>query len=226
METHYKNIEERRLSNFKQYSEVLAMAESSNNQRIRNSIGYQGLYQMGAMALMDAGYVKVSKNSNNEQLLNDSVWTGINGIRSLDDFLNSRDAQTDALRRYTGRNRKTLELFKVINKHTPVNEVYGHLAGAHLIGGTKYSNNPHGLDANKKSGIDWYNKMATLKWESEDEIEQKVPKPAPEPTIPEGWTPVEPEIESKPSADAPLSPEEQSTLDKLELWDKNRRGQR
>ena len=226
-EIHYKNSEERELSNFKLYADRLASIESNNNPRAVNELHFQGLYQLGAAALMDAGYVKKSKNIRNKQLYRNNVWTGKNGIKSLEDFYNSPKSQFDALRRYTDRNRKTLEISKFINPNTPINELYGHLGGSHLLGAAGYINNPNKEDKNKKTGKNYYDSMQEIKWINESEPKPaavSTPEPTPESVIPEGWNPVEPEPEQTSTPDTPLSVEEQATLDELELWDRKRRG--
>ena len=72
----------------------LGARESGGNYKAFNKYGYAGKYQMGEAALVDSGYYKKpSKRFNND-------WTGVfvgkDGIKSLQDFLNSPTAQENA----------------------------------------------------------------------------------------------------------------------------------
>ena len=81
-----------------EFYKKLAKRESNDNPRSENEYGFIGLYQMGEAALVDADYYeKQNGNYNNDWKGN---WLGINNIRSKDNFLSSRSAQNDAIRRY------------------------------------------------------------------------------------------------------------------------------
>lgn len=81
------------------YYKDLAMRESSGNHKIKNKIGYLGLYQMGEGALIDTGYyIKgVDKRLNNDW---SGKWTGKHNINSEQDFLNNPIVQEIAIREY------------------------------------------------------------------------------------------------------------------------------
>jgi len=83
---------------------ALAMKESSNiHTKIHPDLNYLGLYQFGEMALADIGYYK-KESVNGEEIKYknhwDGTWTGKNGIKSKDDFLNNRLVQDIAIREY------------------------------------------------------------------------------------------------------------------------------
>lgn len=157
-------------NNWDQYSELIQKYESNGDKDVINPYGYVGLYQMGAPALMDAGYVKHTGKWNNQQLNDPDVWTGLNGVSSLDDYLTSADIQTDAFCQYTRMNLRTLLLNGIIKNTSPPNEVYGHLAGSHLLGGTQYSKNSNAVDANNISGLKYYNRIQQHEWQPELEM--------------------------------------------------------
>ena len=76
----------------------LRQRESSGDYKAKNSAGYIGKYQMGEMAMADAGYYK-----KNVQTLDDynndwtGEFTGNDGIYRVDDFLNNPAAQENAM---------------------------------------------------------------------------------------------------------------------------------
>ena len=76
------------------YLDALAQRESSNNWSAVNQFGYLGRYQMGAAALIDAGYAAPGSTNRN------IIWTGRDGVNSTQDFLNNHQAQNNAINRY------------------------------------------------------------------------------------------------------------------------------
>jgi len=106
----------------------LGARESSNDYKSVNQIGYLGKYQMGKLALIDAGYKDKDGN-----------WTGKNGVKSKEDFLNSPEAQEnsfDEYKRSQWRDIKRRKLDQYIGKEVGGIEITasGLLAGAHLRG--------------------------------------------------------------------------------------------
>ena len=87
----------------KTYSEFLnrlGARESGGNYQAVNKYGYLGKYQMGELALVDTGYYTSDGTKNNDW---SGTWTGKDGINSKDDFLNSEQAQENAIRLYIDR---------------------------------------------------------------------------------------------------------------------------
>lgn len=81
---------------FRLYAGVLAQRESSGRKHAVNQYGYLGLFQMGAAALSDIGFVK--KGTTNKQLDNPAVWNyGLNKQK----FLEDENAQLAAFADYT-----------------------------------------------------------------------------------------------------------------------------
>ena len=76
----------------------LSKSESSRRYDIVNPYGYLGKYQMGEGALIDCGYYTQDGKINNTFL--DSYWTGKDGVKSKQDFLNNHQAQENAIRDY------------------------------------------------------------------------------------------------------------------------------
>ena len=83
--------------NFDDFLMDLALSESGNNYEITNKQGFLGKYQMGEMALVDAGYYK-KKVKNLSEYNNDwtGSFTGKDGVYSVKDFLNNQTAQENA----------------------------------------------------------------------------------------------------------------------------------
>ena len=120
-----------------QFLQSLANAESANQPGIVNKYGYVGLFQMGELALQDAGYYR----GDGTRGVNDwrGGWTGRDGINSLADFQASPQAQVNAVTRY----HQVIENYISANglrKYvgTTINGVLitesGLVAGAHLVG--------------------------------------------------------------------------------------------
>jgi hypothetical protein len=75
----------------------LRMKESRDRHYITSESGsFLGLYQMGEGALIDTGYYIKPKSSEKWE----GKWTGKNGIKSKEDFLNNREVQEIAIREY------------------------------------------------------------------------------------------------------------------------------
>ena len=82
------------MKNLTEFLNDLGARESGGNYKSLNKYGYAGKYQMGEMAMVDAGYyVKPSRIYNNDW---NGIFTGRDGIYSLEDFLNNTKAQENA----------------------------------------------------------------------------------------------------------------------------------
>ena len=75
------------------FLDALAKMESGGNYKAFNKYGYAGKYQMGEMAMIDAGYYIKKGNFNNDW---HGVFTGKDGVYSITDFLNNPQAQENA----------------------------------------------------------------------------------------------------------------------------------
>lgn len=115
------------------YLNLLGQRESSNNYAAVNQFGYLGRYQMGAAALIDAGYA--SQGSTNSNIM----WTGRNGVNSTQAFLSNHQAQDDAITRY---NQVQMGYINNLGLNSYVGQTIngqvitqsGLLAGAHNLG--------------------------------------------------------------------------------------------
>jgi hypothetical protein len=76
----------------------LAKSESSRRYDIVNELGYLGKYQMGEAALIDCGYYKQDGKISNS--FSDKFWTGKDGVKSKQNFLDNPQAQENAIREY------------------------------------------------------------------------------------------------------------------------------
>lgn len=122
---------------FQQFLEDLGVRESGGNYKALNKYGYAGKYQMGEAALIDSGYYrKNTRRYNNDW---SGVFTGKDGVNSLQDFLNNPQAQESAQIVFKKKQWSYLKavgadkyLGRIINGYeiTPS----GLLAGAHLKG--------------------------------------------------------------------------------------------
>ena len=82
---------------YNDFLQSLAQRESSGNGHSVNQFGYAGLYQMGELALIDAGYYRRDGTEKNDW---QGTWTGKNGVNSLQDFLANPATQTQAITTY------------------------------------------------------------------------------------------------------------------------------
>jgi len=137
--------------------DALGKRESSNNYQAQNSGGYIGKYQMGAAMLTDLGYVK--RGTTNAMLNDPSVFTGKDGIRSKQDFLNNSQVQESAMDAELAMNERRLIKQGVITAGSDQREKSGYLATSHLLGtggARKLKNGVVGVDGNGTSGSSYY----------------------------------------------------------------------
>ena len=82
------------MKTLQQFLNDLGARESGGNYNAFNRYGYAGKYQMGEAALVDAGYYqKPSRRFNNDWSGN---FSGKDGVKSIQDFLNNPKAQENA----------------------------------------------------------------------------------------------------------------------------------
>lgn len=136
-------------------SSAILNRESSGDYKAVNTLGYVGGYQFGAAALTDLGYVK--QGTTNRQLQDPNVWTGQNGVSSLNSFLESPATQDQAYLDLTQRNYDSLLRRGVIDPTSNPTDVAGYLAAAHLLGPGGVSAGLNGTDAYGTSGSDYFN---------------------------------------------------------------------
>ena len=80
------------------YSPAIMQKESSGKKDAINRLGYLGLYQMGAPALADAGFVK--RGTTNQGLNNPKNWI----VGDKKEFLSTPELQDKAFQAYTNKN--------------------------------------------------------------------------------------------------------------------------
>jgi hypothetical protein len=94
---------------FSGYLNKLAEVESrgSGDYQAKSKDGYLGRYQMGAGALVDAGFYNYGEGENSRVNKYNGTWTDkakAYGIKSIDDFRNNPEAQEAAIREYNKKN--------------------------------------------------------------------------------------------------------------------------
>lgn len=120
--------------NFKKAMKCLGKAESNNNYKAVNTLGYLGRYQFGAQALEDIGYVKKGCYKKYKNKVPSSCWTGVNTVYSRKGYLNNTKAQDDALNKlFKLNNRRLLRNGTLHNESTQV-EIGKALFISHLLG--------------------------------------------------------------------------------------------
>lgn len=124
---------------YKEFFEALGMRESSGDYtKINKKTRYLGKYQMGEAALVDCEYYRNDKHPFDNNFI-DALWTGKDGVHSKNDFLNTPQAQENAVRQYANINwqkikKYNLDLYIGETKHGYLLTISGMLAGAHLVG--------------------------------------------------------------------------------------------
>lgn len=140
---------------FDNFREAMLQRESSGDYKVVNQLGYVGGYQFGAAALEDLGYVQKGASDQGNKVLSSDVWTGKNGVNSLQDFLKLKEVQDLAFEELADVNMQRLEGLGVIDENTAPDVVAGYLASAHLLGAGNAAN-LSGEDANGTKGQEYF----------------------------------------------------------------------
>jgi len=140
---------------FERYKEAIAKRESDGDYTAVNKIGFIGRYQMGTMALKDAGFIKSSVGNSNKVLDDSNSWTGKMGVTSKQDFLNNPSAQDNAFKMYTFKNLQALKNKGKITNESSASDIAAALAPSHLLGVSGYLKNNAGTDAYGTSGLEY-----------------------------------------------------------------------
>lgn len=115
---------------------AVAQRESSMNPNAVNRLGYVGLFQMGTMAMTDAGYYTPNGTRNNSW---QGSWTGKGGVTSLSQLESNPDLQIQAVNAYYQRVEGYISSYG-LNQYVgqTIDGVLvtqsGLVAGAHLVG--------------------------------------------------------------------------------------------
>lgn len=116
----------------------IANKVSSNNQNKTGTNNELGKYQFTVSNLIGLGYLSMprSEEITKDLVNNTSLWTGLNGIKSKQEFLSNRLVQEEAMLKLTKANYdKLISLDKISEKDDP-KIVGGFLASAHVFGAT------------------------------------------------------------------------------------------
>jgi hypothetical protein len=129
---------------FRRYLNKLGDAESrgSGGYQAKNEGGFLGRYQLGAAALVEAGFYNYGEGEDSTVNKYNGTWTDkakAYGIKSEEDFLNNPEAQEAAIREYSKKNWQYIvnggydkNIGKVI--HNTKITASGLLATCHLLG--------------------------------------------------------------------------------------------
>lgn len=122
----------------------LARRESGGNAAVVNKYGYSGLYQFGASALEDVGFLKPGASRAGNSALNDpNAWNLVGGKEK---FLSDPRIQKHAMSRLMDLNYERLRQSGKLNGTESADIVAGKLAQAHLLG-------VGGVDTNRVDGF-------------------------------------------------------------------------
>lgn len=147
--------------NYDAYAAQLGQRESSNNYQAENGLGYLGKYQMGVMALEDAGLLKPGtsklKGGQKTILANPSNWTIPGGKLA---FLKNAALQEQVMKGHTNRNLSTLKRLKMVNASTSGGDMAGLLAASHLVGVGGVKKSMETKDANGVSARNYFDMAA------------------------------------------------------------------
>ena len=112
--------------NLQLYFDAVGQRESSGNYKADNKIGFIGKYQMGKLALTEAGYYK------------NGGYTGKDGVYSDNDFLNNPEAQEHAMYIFTQKQWGYIKSYAPKYAGKYINGIHitysGMLAASHLLG--------------------------------------------------------------------------------------------
>jgi len=139
------NLPPLNVSQIKSLMDKIGESESSSvpggkqNYRTKNSLGYVGKYQFGYEALATLGYVKHfglgdSKNKDNSNLNNNSLWLNKNGLKSLEDFYKNGTVQELIMFKNLEYSYNFLKKKDAISNTDPPEKIAGLLSAAHLGG--------------------------------------------------------------------------------------------
>lgn len=136
---------------------ALLQRESSNNYQAKNKLGYIGGYQVGAATLETLGYLKKGASKLGNKAVNDSTnWTGKGGLKNVNDFLNSPEAQDKIFAENIKFNQRVLKNKGAISDDTSPEDLAGYLAASHLLGAGGASKDLTATDANNVSGAKYF----------------------------------------------------------------------
>lgn len=167
-------------ANYEKYRQAIFKSEAGRQGYLTppNSIGFLGGYGFGAQALETVGYLKkgsyaaaVSPSDpyGNSAMQNPANWTGVGGVRSVQDFLKDSRSQDEAFKRLTIGNARTLSTLKPKGYSSPLltddtsQEVRaGYLGASHLAGAGGVISDPSmsRQDLNGTKARDYYNRMS------------------------------------------------------------------
>lgn len=116
---------------------------------------YSGAYQMGDMALVDAGFLKPGGSSSDA-----TAWTGLGGIKSKNDFLQNPQAQKFAAEKLASLNYRRLQKNGGITAGMTQQQQLAALAAAHGLGANG-SLRPGARDAFGTPASTWANAQNT-----------------------------------------------------------------
>lgn len=145
-------------SQYQEFKNRIGQIESSNNYRALQSTPIRGnpptfaigKYQFLAAALKELGYVKPVQGIRTSDLSNNSYWSGLDGIRARNMFLNSATIQEKCADRFAQNLYQTLIRNGTLTPDSAPRHIAGFLGVAWLVGGTgarRWADNRSSQDA-------------------------------------------------------------------------------
>jgi hypothetical protein len=117
---------------YKKYTDLVAKQESgSKGYTADNGFGFVGKYQFGAKALETYGYLKPGSSSDDRAVYYPRNWTGKDGIKNKEDFMNSAAIQEKLMQEYTQQHIKQLKKSGVLQENMAGVDVASRLYAAH-----------------------------------------------------------------------------------------------
>ena len=140
----------------------ISYSESRGDYTKLEPSGYVGKYQLSVDDLAKLGYIKEDLPQNLESLNNPNNWLLNNNISNIDEFLQSKELQEQAMFTLLKDNYATLQATGAIVKNTTKDTVAGLLSVAHLAGAggatTWFKTGKYAINANGYTAADYYNR--------------------------------------------------------------------
>ena len=140
----------------------LGYTESRGDYEKVEPTGFVGKYQFSVDDLENLGYVKEGLENNIDSITNPNNWVNKDNITNLEDFLQSKELQEQAMFNLIKNNYATLQSTGAIVKSMTKDVISGLLSVAHLAGAmaatTWYKTGRYVLNANGYTASDYFNR--------------------------------------------------------------------
>lgn len=149
-------------NNVRALTAQIAHSESRGDYEKIEPSGYVGKYQFSVDDLAKLGYVKEGLSQTIDSLNNPNNWLLNNNVVDLNDFLQSKELQEQAMFTLMKDNYATLQATGAIVKNMTTQIISGLLSVAHLAGAggatTWFKTGKYAINANGYTAADYYNR--------------------------------------------------------------------